>query len=158
MLFENMQALHLMKTHVVKTTPDTTLREAVDLMDIYQVSALPVVDENDILCGILAECDILRAIFPDKPASVTESADMDASIQSFLGNIKDVPSLPVSEFMSPNVAFVLETAEMREAAIILIKGGWKRMPVVTSEGQLIGTLNRVDVLQAIFDGRLKSQK
>src|SRR5579884_1638928 len=39
-----MRTLERMKTYLVTTTPDASLREAADLMDLYQSSVLPVVD------------------------------------------------------------------------------------------------------------------
>ena len=41
-----MQVMEVMKTHVVKTSPEATLSQAVDLMDLYQVNCLPVVEED----------------------------------------------------------------------------------------------------------------
>src|SRR5260221_12958353 len=66
-LFDNMQVRELMKTHVVKTTPDAPLAEAVDLMDIYQVNSLPVVDTEGRLVGILSEEDIWCAAHGSLP-------------------------------------------------------------------------------------------
>ena len=51
------------------------------------------------------------------------------------------PAISVSEDMDASVAVRL-----------LILHRLKRLPVLDSLGRVIGTLNRIDVLQAIFEG------
>jgi len=80
-----MQALELMKTHVVKTTPDATLSEAVDLMDLYQVSGLPVVDGEGRLVGMLTEQDVIRAAMQDAAARAGRPGEDAAASLAELG-------------------------------------------------------------------------
>jgi CBS domain-containing protein len=44
----------------VKVTPETTLKEAAELMLRWQVGGLPVVGEKDKLIGIITYTDLLR--------------------------------------------------------------------------------------------------
>ena len=145
-----MQALELMKTHVVKTTPDAPLSEAVDLMDLYQVSGLPVVDGEGRLCGMLTERDVLRAILSKVPA---ESPDL--SEQEFCARLDaGVGNQPVGLYMTQPAVSIEETAEVRQAAMLMFRSGLKRLPVTTEENVVVGTLNRIDLFQALFEGAL----
>jgi CBS domain-containing protein len=49
-----------MVRELVTVTPDTDVAEAVRLLGEYDVSALPVVDDNGALVGIISEGDLLR--------------------------------------------------------------------------------------------------
>jgi CBS domain-containing protein len=135
-----MQALEIMKTHVVKTTSDATLGEAVDLMDLYQVSGLPVVDADGRLCGMLTERDVLRAMQGEQnhPLGLNPLAE----------------SFAVADFMTTPPVSVSEHDAVLTAAQLMLERGLKRLPVTTEEGKVIGTLNRIDVLQAVFEGNL----
>ncbi len=142
-----MQVLELMKTHVTLTTPDATLREAVDLMDLYQVNGLPVVDGDGRLCGLISEADVQCALFPDARA----------------GEIPDKVSgqeraeTPVRAIMTAPAHFAGEHDDAREAAQRMLRAGLKRLPVVSETGQVIGVLNRIDLFQALLDGDLTPQ-
>lgn len=138
-----MQVLEVMKTHVVKTTPDAPISEAVDLMDLYQVGELPVVDEQGILCGMIAEADVLGSVIAG-PAEGGGSITWNAC----------VGATPVSERMSSPAVAVAESADLQEAAELLLQRGLKRLPVTRADGRVVGTLNRIDILQAIFEGNL----
>lgn len=50
-----------MTTPVVCVTPDATLEECRSVMEEKQVRRVPVVDENGMICGIVAQADIARS-------------------------------------------------------------------------------------------------
>ena len=147
-----MQALELMKTHVVKTTPEASLSEAVDLMDIYQVNGLPVVDSEGRLCGMITEHDILSALLPKGGKTMPDSPSECVPLASLLN--ASAGDSPVGSWMTRPAIFIEEKADITEAALLLLRHGLKRLPVVSTDGQVIGTLNRIDVFQAFFEGNL----
>ncbi len=134
-----MLVLELMKTHVVTVCCDAPLGEAVDLMDLYQTVGLPVVDAQEAFCGFVTESDIFRHITTSRT---------DAHPFPILGNAAD---LKISDVMTNYSRFVTDTDDVQEGAIFMIEAGIRTLPVVTHEGKVIGTLNRVDILQAIFE-------
>jgi CBS domain-containing protein len=134
MLLRNMQVLEIMKTHVVKTTGEATLAEAADLLDLYQTTGLPVIDAEGFLHGMLTETDIVRAA-----RALTGHRAAGALVKAWM--------------TAPAVS-VHESADVTEAAHILLTKGLKRLPVVTDAGAVVGVLNRIDLLQAVFEGAL----
>ncbi len=129
---ELVKALEMMKTHVQTTTPDATLAQAVDLMDLYQTPSLPVINEAEKLVGIITERDIFDAV-------AKQSADV-------------AKNLRVDSVMSKGIFCINETQPVANLATLLLQSRFKRVPVVTDAGRVIGMLNRVDVLQALFEG------
>ena len=129
-----------MKTHVVKVYETSTIREAVDLMDIYQVDSLPVVDTEDRLTGMISERDILKAL-PTRNCSKMVVCEQNQFIAESA----------VATYMVPNVISILERCEAAEAVSLILDSGLKRIPVITEDKHVVGTLNRVDVFQALFD-------
>jgi len=149
MAFIVTQALEMMKTHVVKTSPDSTLAEAVDLMDLYQVDGLPVVDAEGRLCGMLTEHDVCQALLP-----LGVLPDQDGKALERLRAASAQGSAHVRDYMNAAAISVLETQEIHEAALLLLRHGLKRLPVLDTEGRVVGTLNRIDLWQALFEGNL----
>lgn len=141
-----MQVMEVMKTHVVKTSPEATLSQAVDLMDLYQVNCLPVVEEDGRLCGIISEADVLRAALPDGVEA--ESAEPWTEAR------RGAAEYAVRDYMTVPPVSVSESLDLREASALLLTRNLKRLPVLSEEGQVVGTLNRIDVLQALFEGHL----
>lgn len=134
-----MMALELMKTHVVTLSSTATLADAVDLMDLYQVSGLPVLDEDGKLCGMLTERDVVRAL----------DAGLGREPHVAAGR---VAAEPVGNWMSAPAVSIPEQAEITLAFWPLFAEGRKRIPVVDPEGKVVGTLNRIDFIQALFEG------
>jgi CBS domain-containing protein len=134
MLLRNMQVLEIMKTHVAKTTGEATLAEAADLLDLYQTTGLPVVDSTGGVQGMLTESDILRAA------------------QTLSGAF---PALQrVRDWMTAPAICIDENETVAEAARLMLKRGLKRLPVLTEGGRIVGVLNRIDLLQAVFEGAI----
>lgn len=52
----------IMTKNPITVGPDTTIEETANLMLEKKVSGLPVVDENDNICGIITESDIFRLV------------------------------------------------------------------------------------------------
>lgn len=135
-----MLVLELMKTHVVTVACDAPLGEAVDLMDLYQTSGIPVVTAQGSLCGFLTENDVFRAC---------SASRTDAPNRFFLRG--DAADISIADVMTHGVCFVRDTDDAGDAAQLLMERGFRTLPVVTEQGKVIGTLNRVDVLQAFWE-------
>lgn len=57
----------LITTNIITTRPSTDVRSAAKLMFDERIGALPVVDENENLVGILTRSDILRVLYQRAP-------------------------------------------------------------------------------------------
>lgn len=154
------QVVQCMKTHVVKVTQQATLRDALDRMDLYQVDGLPVVDAEEKIVGFLTEGDVVNALWSGGQcqhrhgeSSIDEAlnAGSDPVVETLRSNIP-IAAQPVTDYMTRAVVSVLESDEMQEAATLMFRNGYKRLPVLDEQGKVVGTLNRVDVLQALMDG------
>jgi CBS domain-containing protein len=147
-----MRVLELMHTHVVTVQPEDTLRDAVDKMDLYQVSGLPVVDDEGHLVGVITEHDIIRELLPQPGEASTE--------ESYRSEWQDLPTraarvrgMLVKQAMTSNVIAVDENTDVLEAAAIMLQKKVKRLPV-TAEGKLVGIISRIDICQAVLEDRL----
>jgi CBS domain-containing protein len=68
----------VMTRDVVSVTPDTPLREVVELMERHRIKRVPVLD-GDVLVGILSRADLLRALadaLEEEPAPTTSDEEI----------------------------------------------------------------------------------
>jgi CBS domain-containing protein len=147
-----MKVLELMKTHVIKTSPEATMRDAVDMMDLYQISGLPVVDAEGQLVGVVTEYDVIQALLPHFTEAALSTAG-DSSMEDFRTLVERVRNKPVADAMTSPAVAVDENTDVLEAASLMLTRRIKRLPV-TSEGRLIGIISRIDICQAILEGQM----
>ena len=107
----------------VTVRPEATVREALEIMERYRISGVPVVDENEKLVGILTNRD-LRFI---KPTDYEK---------------------PVSVFMTKeNLITAREGITLEEATEILQKYKVEKLPIVDGEGRIKGLITIKDIVK-----------
>ncbi|MEO5983318.1 MAG: CBS domain-containing protein [Pedococcus sp.] len=116
----------------------SSLEAAIQLLARAKLSALPVVDADHHVVGIVSEADILRLhLTPDPRAHLRPV---------------DVPPQPwpqlVDEVMTPDPVTVLESADVAELGQLLADTGWKSVPV-TRDRVLVAMVSRSDILHAM---------
>lgn len=146
-----MRVLELMKTHIVKAEPEMTMREAVDMMDLYQVSGLPVVNRDGALLGVVTEFDAIRELLP-RFASFSGEGGADATI-TMREQAEEAGKRLVSDCMTSPAIAIDENADVGEAARLMHDRHIKRLPV-TSGGLVVGIISRVDICQALLEGEI----
>ena len=100
----------------------STVGDALKLMEEYHIGGIPVVDEKNILVGIVTNRDL-----------------------RFERNL----NRPVDEVMtSENIVTTSQTTNLEEAAEILQYHKIEKLPVVDSEGHLIGLVTYKDITKA----------
>jgi CBS domain-containing protein len=126
------------------TSPATSLRSgarletAVQVLGAQHISAVPIVDANNHVVGIISEADILgERITPDPRAHLRP---LPAPEEPWHRLVDDV--------MTPDPVTVQENGDVEQVAALLADTGWKSMPVVRGL-QLVGMISRSDVLRAL---------
>ena len=136
----------VMSREVQFVRPETPLAEAVDLLISKVYRALPVVDGNKQVVGILTDGDLLARL--DLPNVGLQQALTEAELGSQFAALRGV-GRTVGEMMNPNVVTVAEAAPVAEAVRLMTEREIKRLPVVDRENRLVGVVSRVDVLRAL---------
>ena len=106
--------------------PETKVYEVAKLMSENHIGSIPVCDNNNCLCGIVTDRDIiLRSIACDK----------------------DVKQTPISDIMTCNVCFCKEDDDMTNAQNKMANNQIRRLPVCDNNKKVIGILTLGDIAQ-----------
>jgi CBS-domain-containing membrane protein len=143
-----MKAVDVMVRDVVTVKPDTDVAKAVALLAEHDVSALPVVNEDGAVVGVVSEADLIRreeiGTAKHRPwwlEALTPAATLAEDFAKSHGR-------QVSEVMSPSVVSVSEDASLAEIATTLERHRIKRVPVLR-DGKLVGIVSRSNLIQAL---------
>ncbi|MCG0275968.1 MAG: CBS domain-containing protein [Thermosediminibacteraceae bacterium] len=141
-----MLAKEIMTTNVLTVTPDTTLNEVINLLSENKINALPVVDQNMKILGIITINDIIRRCLPSY-LDILEDCFFLLDSGKFNSQAKNLKKIKVSEVMQKAYCIEEET-EMVQAAAIMIKKNTRHL-LVQKEGRLRGIISKIDIIRAI---------
>ncbi|MEU2164046.1 CBS domain-containing protein [Streptomyces sp. NPDC019208] len=117
-------------------------KEIVELMDQWKISALPVVEGDGRVIGVVSEADLLpKEEFHLDAPTLGEGARSD---------LWKAGAVTAGELMSSPAVTVQPGATIAEAARIMARRRVKRLPVVDRVGMLEGVVSRSDLLKVFL--------
>jgi CBS domain-containing protein len=135
----------VMATPVVRIQPDTSFKRTVQVLQEYRVSAVPVVDQDGRLLGIVSEADLAlkEEHQPEEPVPRFGGRAVRAQLAKAGG-------ITAADFMSTPVVTVAPGASLRTAARLLHQRGVRHLPVVDHDGEVVGMITRRDLLRVFL--------
>ncbi|MFF8991404.1 CBS domain-containing protein [Streptomyces sp. NPDC014983] len=129
---------------VVAVGRTALFKDIVARMEQWNVSALPVLEGDGRVVGVVSEADLL-------PKEEFRDSDPDRMTQRRrLGDLAKAGAVTAEEVMSTPAISVRADATLAEAARIMALKRVKRLPVVTAEGVLEGVVSRGDLLKVFL--------
>jgi len=126
-------------------TAETPVSDVIRLLLGSDFNAVPVVDASARPIGVITQGDLIsRAGMPIRLGLLSQFGreKLDEYLETLVGRT-------AGEIMTKLVVTVQEDKRLSDAVERMLKGNLKRLPVVNSEGVLVGMLARVDVFRAI---------
>jgi len=120
----SIQTRDIMVSKVITITKDSTVEEAVRLMNEHEIGCL-IVTENKKVLGILTERDLMKRV---------------------LAKSQDPRKTKVEEVMSTPLISVEPDAEVGDVSRIMFQKNIKKMPIVR-KGKLLGLVTLTDILR-----------
>lgn len=120
---------------------EASYKEIVELMQQWKVSAVPVLEGEGRVVGVVSEADLL----PKEEFRRTEP-----SLPGQLEEASKAGGVLAEELMSSPAVTVHPDAPVAEAARIMARKHVKRLPVVNALGMLEGVVSRSDLLKVFL--------
>jgi CBS domain-containing protein len=131
----------VMTRTVAVVGPRSPFKAIVEVMADNRVSAVPVMDDDGALVGIVTEEDLLlkEGRFQDHVSPLAGPRRRREGHKA--------EGLFAGELMTSPVITVSPNATLAEAARRMHERGVKRLPVIDAEGRLVGIVSRADLLR-----------
>lgn len=117
----------IMTKDVITVKTDTPIYEAMELVAKYDISGLPVVDDDMTLVGVLSEKDVINLLY------VSERRE----------------EKTVRDFMTQPALYFEEDESLLDVCDFLRKNVFRRVPI-TSKGKVVGVISIRDVIAYIL--------
>jgi CBS domain-containing protein len=123
-------------------------------MCLYRIPALPVVDEEGQLVGNISEMDLLRNLLPTMEDIVAGDAVLE--IERMVPNYSASMAKRAKDIMVKNPVSVSADQHVLKATAKMTSHRFRRIPVTSSDGKLVGVMSLGDVHKAIFQSHLST--
>jgi len=143
-----MKARDVMVAPVITTTPQASIKTVAETCVRYHISAVPVVDGNGTVVGIISEGDLLHR------AEAGTEKQYPWWLRAFLGpdvianEYVKAHTRKVADAMTRQVVTASPETPLHEIAALLEKHSIKRVPIIEN-GQLVGVVSRANLVQAV---------
>ncbi len=143
-----MQAKDVMTIDVVTVSPDTEVSDIAKLLLERHISALPVVDGDGGVVGIVSEGDLLHRRETDTEKHRNWWLGFLVGNEQRAAEYSKSHGTKASEIMSREVVTVNEDAQLGDIAELLEIRRIKRVPVLR-DGKLVGIVSRANLLHGL---------
>jgi CBS domain-containing protein len=145
-----MNARDIMTSKVVTVRPDTSVSTLACLLLDNKISAVPVVDGEDHVIGIVSEGDLLG-----RPSKQSPRGWWLRLFNDEVGCLEELATarhLKTQDVMTRRVVSVSDEAPIDIVASLMHRRRLKRVPVLR-DGTLVGIVSRADLLDAFVARR-----
>jgi len=144
-----MRADDIMSMEVVTVSPDAHVRDIAKKLLEHHVSALPVVDGQGRLLGIVSEGDLMRRRESGTERRQSWWLRLLQNPNELAGEYVKTHGLHAKDVMTQKVITVTEDTPVTKIAELLEKHHIKRVPVV-HDGRVVGIVSRANLLHGLI--------
>jgi len=148
-----MKAADVMVTNVISVTPNVLVQDVAYILLSNRISAVPIVDDEGELLGIVSEGDLMRRAETGtgrhRPWWLAMLTGRDIRALDYAKE----HSRRITDVMTSKVVTATPDTPLRDIATLLEKNGIKRVPIV-KDGKMVGIVSRANLLQALASSRI----
>ena len=134
----------VMTRTVIAVGQQATFKDITQNMCEWQVSAVPVLEADGRVIGVVSEADLLaKEEYRDGFPTFNEPRER-------MEQLRKSGALTAGDLMTTPAVSVHDDAPLTEAARIMARKRVKRLPVVDGEGRLAGIVSRGDLLKVFL--------
>ena len=150
----NKTAKDIMTTDVIVANKNDSIANVAKLLIKEKIGGLPVVDEGNLVVGVISETDIMKKennIDSPRIINFFQGLIFLDDLKEIEEEIKNIAAYKVEDLMSKDIITVNENDTFDYIANIMIKKSINRVPVVDEKNTLKGIICRYDIIKAMYD-------
>src|SRR6516225_2654975 len=144
----DMKAADVMVCAVISVRPSARVEEVAGTLLANRISAVPVIDEQGELLGIVSEGDLMRRAEAGTDRSRSWWLEYLTGKQVLAAEYVKSHSHKVTDVMTRSVITATPETPLSEIATLLERNRIKRVPIVQN-GKVVGIVSRANLLQAL---------
>lgn len=152
-----MQAKDIMTPAVITVGTNASVADIAQILIEKKISAVPVVDTNGSLCGLVSEGDLMRRLSEGAEDERSWWLKMMSTNSDSAADFIKAHGRTAKDVMTRNVVSVAETTELNEVAHVLEANRIKRVPVLDGD-KIVGIISRSNMLQVIAGQKTEVKK
>jgi CBS domain-containing protein len=141
---------------------ETPINIVMEIINITDENALPILNDELKLCGIVTDGDLFKLSHIRESVSQTDMGMGGDEDEWTWEGIRDtvrihystsevsLPPVPVKEVMIGDVIKAFRNSSVYEVAELMVKNNISHIPVVTADDKLIGMVTDIDLMACIF--------
>lgn len=129
----------VMSTPVVTVRPEESVKDALRLLDLHGVTALPVICREE-LVGVVSEADVICDGVP---------RDLVHHVGVLPEDVEQSTSRLVTDVMNHHPVYVRPDTDLSVATRLLNETTIKSLPVVAGDGAVVGMVSRRDIVHLL---------
>jgi CBS domain-containing protein len=150
-------AAEIMDADVPTVSPDDDARAAIDLLAKTEMGAIPVVDDDRKVVGIVSESDLILSdeesdLHLPHYLNIMGGVVFVGSMKGFEERLNKAFATKVSELMTADPIVARAGDDAESVAKTIADKHHNHLPVVDADGRLAGMVTRADALAALVDG------
>ncbi len=142
----------IMTAKVISVTPQTGVNEAARIMLEHHFNALPVVDQEGRLKGIICQSDLI-ALQKSLPLpsyfTLLDGLIPLSSPRHLEQEMEKITAASVGQAMSPDPITVTPETTLEQVAALMVEKNYHTLPVVDGV-KLVGVVGKEDVLRTLL--------
>ena len=142
----------IMSKDVMTVQKETPIGEAAKKLLDNHINGLPVVDEQGRVVGILCQSDLItqqKNLPLPTVFTILDGFIPLSSMSQMEKQVKKISATTVEHAMTPDPVTITATADINEAASLMVDKNFHTLPVVDGE-TLVGVLGKEDVLKTLL--------
>ena len=143
-----MNAADVMVTNVITVGLDACLQDVAHLLLTNRISAVPIVDSDGKVVGIVSEGDLMRRAEAGTGRRRSWWLSLLTGKEVLAAQYVKEHSRKVADVMTRDVITATPDTPLQDIANILEKNSIKRVPII-KDGKMVGVVSRANLLQAL---------
>ena len=146
-----MKAADVMVAKVISVRSDCSVGEIAETLLTHRISAVPVLDENGRLVGIVSEGDLIHRVEADTERHRSWWLELLTGRETLAREFVKSHSRKATDVMTRSVVTVKSETPLSDLASLLEKHRIKRVPVM-QDNKIVGIVSRANLIQALVRG------
>jgi len=146
----------IMTKEVITAKENDTLLDVATVLKENKIAGVPVLNAQEEVVGVVSEADILKLLENFHwYTSIFTAHDLihifGEDLHEIQRDIEKASKTKVKDVMSKNPRTISPYALIDDAAQIMHSTGFNRLPVVDSNGKLVGIVARADIVASLYE-------